>query len=52
MRAASLVGLAAVVLAEAIPYDLYVNKQPRSLQTSKPRCMDFSDLPSTRLPLR
>jgi hypothetical protein len=37
---------AATVLAEAIPYDLYVSKQPRPLQTAKPACMDFSDLPS------
>ncbi len=37
---------AAAVLAEAIPYDLYVNKQPRYLRTNNPPCMDFSDLPS------
>ncbi len=37
---------AAAVLAEAIPYDLYVSKQPRPLQTTHPSCMDFSDLPS------
>ena len=37
---------AAAVLAEAIPYDLYVSKQPRRLQTTSPPCMDFSDLPS------
>jgi hypothetical protein len=36
---------AAAVLAEAIPYDLYVNKQPRHLLMNSP-CMDFSDLPS------
>ena len=36
---------AAAVLAEAIPYDLYVSKRPRaSLFNST--CMDFSDLPS------
>lgn len=41
---------AAAVLAEAIPYDLFVSKQPRSL---KGYCMDFTDLPSgfgTRAP--
>lgn len=37
---------AATVLAEAIPYDLYVNKQPRHLLTGT-TCMDFSDLPSS-----
>jgi hypothetical protein len=37
---------AATVLAEAIPYDLYVAKQPRPLLTGKPACMDFRDLPS------
>jgi hypothetical protein len=36
---------AAAVLAEAIPYDLYVSRQPRRL-TVKNVCMDFSDLPS------
>ena len=36
---------AAVVLAEAIPYDLYVSKQPRYLRWNSP-CMDFTDLPS------
>jgi len=36
---------AAAVLAEAIPYDLYVSKQPRYLRTNG-TCMDFSDLPS------
>ncbi|CAN5901402.1 hypothetical protein BH11PSE3_BH11PSE3_25710 [soil metagenome] len=37
---------AAAVLAEAIPYDLYVSKRPRPLQTTSPPCMDFGDLPS------
>ena len=37
---------AATVLAEAIPYDVYVSEQPRPLQAAKPACMDFSDLPS------
>lgn len=36
---------AATVLAEAIPYDLYVSRQPRRLNV-KDVCMDFSDLPS------
>jgi hypothetical protein len=36
---------AAAVLAEAIPYDLYVNQQPRGLKI-KGVCIDFSDLPS------
>jgi len=36
---------AAAVLAEAIPYDLYVSKRPRHLLFSSV-CMDFSDLPS------
>lgn len=36
---------AAAVLGEAIPYDLYVSRQPRAL-TVKNVCMDFSDLPS------
>lgn len=36
---------AAAVLAEAIPYDLYVNKRPRHLLFNS-TCMDFSDLPS------
>jgi hypothetical protein len=36
---------AAAVLGEAIPYDLYVNKEPRTLRI-KGVCMDFSDLPS------
>ena len=36
---------AAVVLAEAIPYDLYASKRPRYLRWNSP-CMDFSDLPS------
>jgi hypothetical protein len=38
---------AAAVLAEAIPYDLYVSKQPRDLQMNS-TCMDFRDLPSGR----
>ena len=36
---------AAEVLAEAIPYDLYVSKRPRHLLFNS-TCMDFSDLPS------
>jgi hypothetical protein len=36
---------AAAVLAEAIPYDLYVSKRPRPLLFND-TCMDFSDLPS------
>jgi hypothetical protein len=36
---------AAAVLAEAIPYDLYVSRQPRRLTVNNV-CMDFSDLPS------
>jgi hypothetical protein len=36
---------AAAVLAEAIPYDLYVSKRPRHLMFNS-TCMDFSDLPS------
>ena len=36
---------AAAVLAEAIPYDLYVSKRPRHLLFNS-SCMDFSDLPS------
>lgn len=36
---------AAAVLAEAIPYDLYVSKRPRHLLLNS-TCMDFSDLPS------
>ena len=36
---------AASVLAEAIPYDLYVSKRPRHLLINS-TCMDFSDLPS------
>jgi hypothetical protein len=39
------IDIAATVLAEAIPYDLYVSNQPRRL-TLKGACMDFSDLPS------
>jgi hypothetical protein len=35
---------AAAVLGEAIPYDLYVSKQPRTLRGGA--CMDFTDLPS------
>jgi hypothetical protein len=35
---------AAAVLGEAIPYDLYVSKQPRPLRNGS--CMDFTDLPS------
>jgi hypothetical protein len=44
---------AATVLGEAIPYDLYVSRQPRALKTERigatPAyvvCMDFSNLPS------
>lgn len=37
------INTAAAVLAEAIPYDLFVSKVPRPL---KGYCMDFSDLPS------
>lgn len=36
---------AATVLAEAIPHDLFVNKNPRYL-TIKGACMDFGNLPS------
>lgn len=36
---------AAAVLAEAIPYDLYVSRRPRPLLFNS-TCMDFSDLPS------
>lgn len=36
------INTAAAVLAEAIPYDLFVSKVPRPL---KGYCMDFSDLP-------
>jgi hypothetical protein len=36
---------AAAVLAEAIPYDLYVSKRPRHLLLNS-TCMDFTDLPS------
>jgi hypothetical protein len=36
---------ASAVLGEAIPYDLYVSRQPRMLKV-KNVCMDFSDLPS------
>jgi hypothetical protein len=39
----SQINTAATVLAEAIPYDLFVSKQPRPL---KGACMDFTDLPS------
>jgi hypothetical protein len=38
-------GNAAAVLGEAIPYDLYVSKQPRPLKING-SCMDFTDLPS------
>jgi hypothetical protein len=37
---------AATILAEAIPYDLYVSKEPRPLKNSQ--CMDFSNLQSGR----
>jgi hypothetical protein len=37
---------AATVLAEAIPFDLYVSRWPRHLVSTSPPCMDFSDLPS------
>jgi hypothetical protein len=37
---------AATVLAEAIPYDLYLNRKPRALRSTRPPCMDFADLPS------
>lgn len=37
------INTAAAVLAEAIPYDLFVSKVPRPL---KGYCMDFTDLPS------
>jgi hypothetical protein len=44
---------AATVLGEAIPYDLYVSRQPRRLKADRIGatqayvvCMDFSDLPS------
>ena len=37
------INTAATVLAEAIPYDLFVSRVPRPL---KGYCMDFSDLPS------
>jgi hypothetical protein len=44
---------AAMVLGEAIPYDLYASRQPRSLKATRlgasqtfAGCMDFSDLPS------
>ena len=43
---------AAMVLGEAIPYDLYASRQPRSLKAQRlgasqtyAGCMDFSDLP-------
>ena len=36
---------AATLLAEAIPYDLYVSKRPRHLLMNS-TCMDFSDLRS------
>ncbi|MBX9943995.1 MAG: hypothetical protein K2Y40_07940 [Reyranella sp.] len=47
-RAAALraeIDTAATILAEAIAYDLYVNRLPRYVKNS---CMDFSDLPSGR----
>ena len=37
---------AAAVLAEAIPFDLYVSRWPRHLVSTSPPCMDFSDLAS------
>lgn len=44
---------AAAVLGEAIPYDLYISRQPRALRAQElgnlkmyAGCMDFSDLPS------
>lgn len=37
---------AAAVLSEAIPFDLYVSRWPRHLVSTRPPCMDFSDLPS------
>jgi hypothetical protein len=37
---------AATVLAEAIPYDLYVSNQPRPIKNMQ--CMDFGNLPSGR----
>jgi hypothetical protein len=47
------IGHAATVLGEAIPYDLYVSRQPRGLKLEKlgavstyMGCMDYSDLPS------
>jgi hypothetical protein len=36
---------AAAVLAEAIPYDLYVSREPRRLSI-RGACMDFTNLPS------
>jgi hypothetical protein len=39
------IDIAATVLAEAIPYDLYVSRQPRTLSV-RGVCMDFSNLPS------
>lgn len=39
------INTAAVVLGEAIPYDLFVSRQPRPLSGL---CMDFRDLPSGR----
>ncbi|MBS0548928.1 MAG: hypothetical protein JSR24_14335 [Proteobacteria bacterium] len=36
---------AAAILAEAIPYDLYVSREPRRLSI-KGACMDFTNLPS------
>jgi hypothetical protein len=41
------------VLAEAIPYDLYLSRKPRALRSTKPPCMEFADLPSAATrPLR
>lgn len=40
------IDMAAAILAEAIPYDLYVSNQPRPLKNAQ--CMDFSNLPSGR----
>lgn len=40
------IDMAATIMAEAIPYDLYVSNQPRPLKYTQ--CMDFSNLPSGR----
>jgi len=37
---------AAAVLAEAIPFDLYASRWPRHLVSTRPPCMELSDLPS------